>query len=130
MSGLSANQTGSIYGRMFVDEETPFFEKSYLVFIDSSVLPIKQGFNNRSYTNGLKSDLQGGYRVFSSTSKKFGFETLTTDGGSDFFKVGKETRLWTTSSIERYRGKDDVSVGKTIYSDDGAYAGIFTLETK
>ncbi|GIO52263.1 S-layer homology domain-containing protein [Paenibacillus cineris] len=130
MSGLSADQTGSIYGRMFVDEHTPFFEKSYLVFIDSSVLPIKQGFNNRSYTNGLKSDLQGGYRVFSSTSKKFGFETLTTDGGSDFFKVGKETRLWTTSSIERYRGKDDVSVGKTIYSDDGAYAGIFTLETK
>lgn len=123
MSGLSANQTGSIYGRMFVDEQTMFFKNSYLVFIDSSVTALKGDFNTRTYSNGLKSYLQGGERVLGSSPNKFGFETLKTDGGDSFFQTGKELNFWSVSSISRSVTHGDTEI-QNVFTDDGSYAGI------
>lgn len=124
MSGLSANETGSTYGRMFTDKDTMFFQKSYIVFIDSSVTALKDNFKFSSYTNGLKYFLQGGDRVFGSVSTKFGFNTLPSENADTFFKKGKETRFWSTSSIQRFVTYGESEV-QNVFADDGSYAGIY-----
>ncbi|MGG4048543.1 S-layer homology domain-containing protein [Paenibacillus favisporus] len=129
MSGLSADQTGSIYGRMFVDKETKFFDRSYIVFIDTSVQTLSKNFNNRSYSNGINAALQGGYRLFSSTAPKFGFKTLTTDGGDEFFSKVSETRFWVTSSVPRYITSGN-SAGESYFADDGTYGGILMKKSE
>ncbi|WP_163878636.1 S-layer homology domain-containing protein [Paenibacillus favisporus] len=122
MSGLSANQTGSIYGRMFVDEQTPFFAETYQVFIDSSVLPTKSGFQDATYSNGLKYYLQGGSRVFGSAPARFGYKTLLSEGAT-IFKNGVETRFWARSSVKRNTKNGEPEV-QAIFADDGSYASI------
>lgn len=123
MSGLSADQTGSIYGRMFVDEETPFFAETYQVFIDSSVLPGKDGFKDSTYTTGLKYSLHGGSRVFGSSPKIFGYITLPSEGGEDFFKKGEQTRFWSRSSIKRFVKYGESEI-QSVFADDGTYGSI------
>ncbi|WP_152400887.1 S-layer homology domain-containing protein [Paenibacillus cellulositrophicus] len=123
MSGLSAEQTGSIYGRMFVDKATKFYNDYYLVFIDTSVERISKNFNNRSYSNGINASLQGGYRVFGESPKKFGYKTLLTDFGDTFFLINKETRFWTTSTVPRFI-TNGYSAGESFFADDGSYGGI------
>ncbi|MGN7167159.1 S-layer homology domain-containing protein [Paenibacillus cellulositrophicus] len=123
MSGLSADQTGSIYGRMFVDTNKIFFKNSYLVFIDSSVIANKEGFDLRSYSNGLKYRLQGGSRVFGSTSDRFGYTTLPSEGPVDMFKKGVETRFWSSSSVERNLTTGNSEI-ESVFADDGSYGAI------
>ncbi|OXL81971.1 hypothetical protein BCV73_01960 [Paenibacillus sp. SSG-1] len=125
LSGFDSNQTGSIYGRMFTDRETHFVKESYLVFVDSSVIPESETFELSSYTNGLTSDLQGGIRVFGQSPVRFGYSTLPNDG-RNFFVKGKEIKFWSYSAIPRTVTHGN-SVLNSIFADDGSY-GVIILQ--
>ncbi|WP_433616769.1 S-layer homology domain-containing protein [Paenibacillus cellulositrophicus] len=122
LGGTSSDQPGSIYGRMFADKETHFLNDSYLVFIDSSVVPASIDFSLSSYTNGLTSILQGGNRIYGDSPSKYGYKILPNDG-SRFFTKGKETRFWSYSSIPRYVKYGDTEISN-VTADDGSYGGI------
>lgn len=123
LGGTSANQPGSIYGRMFADDKTYFSKDSYLVLIDSSVLPLTDNFSLAHYSNGMKHNLQGGARIDGQGPTKFGYKTLPNDGTKFFYK-GKETRFWSESVVPRYVDEDDINVIRDVAADDGSYGGI------
>lgn len=130
IDGSSATQTGSIYGRMFVDKDTTFLDTRYRLYIDSSVIPTSNNFSPSSYINGLSSSLQGGHRIQGVGPQKFEYKILPDDGEMNFFAWGNETRFWSSSSIARYAEIGDVSALDTISADDGSYATIYTTERK
>lgn len=126
LGGTSADQPGSIYGRMFADKETHFLNDSYLVFIDSSVSPLTESFSLSHYSNGLKHRLQGGSRVYGQGPTKFGYKTLPNDG-SKFFVKGKESTFWSYTTVPRFVEGNDISVIRDIGADDGS-VGIIVLK--